>query len=303
MFQVQKNYKKFDINKPIAIIGAGVMGTKVAWASARSGIETRLYDIEYGKAKLSRDLVSTWSQGKESERVKEMLKTPDTIEKTLAGVQLVHENIPEKLFNKIKLIKNISDSLSPEVFIGSNTSALRCSQLASASDRPDKFFNLNFSDPRYSKLVELMVSDQAAPETILFAHSWSQAIGMVVVETKKEQNGYIMNRIWRVIKKEALRQIEEGYASPQDIDRAWMLAFGTKIGPCGLMDDIGLHSVLAIEEVYYNQTKDPSDKPTKSLLKLVKEGNIGSAVGSGFYSYPDPEYADSEFIKPNDQIK
>ena len=292
----QSNYINFNPKKPIAVIGAGVMGTKVAWSCARVGIETRLYDIERGKAQLSADHACTWSVGKELKNIQNFLKTPESLQETLADVQLVHENVPEVLDTKQSVYKQLSTHLHFGAFISTNASAFTCSQLASATDRPDRFFNLNFSDPRFSKLVELMVSDLAAIETVKFAVEWAQAIKMVVVHTKKEQQGYIMNRIWRVIKKEVLRQIEDGYASAQDIDRAWMLAFGTRMGPCGLMDDVGLNSILSIEQVYYSQSGNDDDKPVNFLIKLVENGKLGSHSGSGFYTYPNPEYNDPDFI-------
>jgi 3-hydroxybutyryl-CoA dehydrogenase len=120
--------------------------------------------------------------------------------------------------------------------------------------------------------------------------AWARHIGMVPIETRKEQLGYSFNRLWRVIKQEALRQIAEGYATPESIDRAWMLNFGAEIGPCGIMDEIGLHTVLAIERVYHEASGEARDRPPAFLVEMVKAGKLGVVSGQGFYSYPDPTY-------------
>ncbi|MBC6410459.1 MAG: hypothetical protein GDA42_08385 [Ekhidna sp.] len=215
----------------------------------------------------------------------------------IEDVQLVFENVPEKLELKSKVLKELGSLLPPDVFMGSNASSITCSPLGIASGRPDRFFNLNFSDPLESPMVELMPSELTSDATIQFAKGWSKAIGMVTIHVQKEQLGYSFNRLWRVIKQETLRQLDQGYTTPEDIDKAWMLSFGTNIGPCGIMDEIGLHTVLSIENIYYKESGGERDKPPKFLEKMVEEGKWGTLKGEGFYTYPNPSYMDSEFLK------
>ena len=295
------NLPAFDPGLPVGIVGAGVMGTKVAWACARVGLATRLFDAQEGKAQASLDLALSWSQGEEQETIRANLIATVSLAEAMEGAQLGFENVPERVTLKQSVHKDMAGLLPSTAYIGTNASALMCTPMAEACGEPQRFFALNFSDPRTSRLVELMTAEAAAQETIAFAMAWARAIRMVPVRTRKEQLGYSFNRLWRVIKKETLRQIAQGHATPQDIDRAWMLIFGTPMGPCGLMDEVGLHSVLAIEKVYHQESADPSDLPPDFLIKMVEAGELGAASGSGFYTHPDPEYRKPGFLEEADE--
>jgi len=288
----------FTSDKPVAIIGAGVMGSKVAWACARVGLTTRLFDLEQGKAVASLVTIRSWSEGEELSALEHNLSVADTLDDAVANAQLAFENVPENLQLKQKVLAEISAALPEDCYLGSNTSSLTATPLANATVRPEQFFCLNFTDPRTDKLVELMASEHTAPATEQFARDWAAAIRMVPVQVKKEQMGYTFNRLWRVIKKEVLRQINEGYSTPQDIDRAFMLCFGTPIGPCGIMDSASLSTILAVEESYYKDTGDPTDEPPKFLRDMVERGDLGVVSGKGFYEYPDPAFQKSDFLNP-----
>jgi 3-hydroxybutyryl-CoA dehydrogenase len=290
------SYRSFDPTAPIAIIGTGVMGSKVAWACARAGIPIRAYDVSRDILHHSLEQALTWSDGEELEILRANLHACEELGDALNGVQLAFENVPEKLDLKQKVLADIGQRLAPESYMGSNTSALRCSPLAHASGRPDRFFNLNWSDPRFMQLVELMGCAQTAPEANEFAKEWMRHVRMVPIHVKKEQMGYSFNRVWRVIKKEVLRQIAEGVIDPHDIDRAWMLAFGTSFGPCGLMDMVSMPSVKNIELAYYYDTDDPSDRPPAFLDDMIEEGKCGQKTAEGFYTYPNPAYEDPEWL-------
>jgi len=284
------SYPTFDPARPIAVIGAGVMGTKVAWACARAGIPTALYDSEPGKAAVSRALALTWSQGAERARLAAALAAHDDLDRALAGAQLAFENVPEDLALKQAVLADLGRRLAPGAMMGSNASSLTCSPLAEASGRPACFFNMNFSDPRDQRLVEIMLSPASDPRAADFARAWARSIGMVPLLCRREQMGYSFNRLWRVIKQEVLRQIEQGYASPEDIDRAWMLGFGMAVGPCGIMDQISLPSVAKVEHQYALASGDPADEAPAFLHRMIAEGREGERTGEGFYRYPDPAY-------------
>jgi 3-hydroxybutyryl-CoA dehydrogenase len=283
---------RFDPGKPIAIIGAGAMGTRVAWASARAGISTRLFDALPGKAATACDEALGFGTVQP-----ELLQACEDLEAALHGVQLAFENVPERLNLKQEVLSQLGGLLDDAAFIGSNTSSLSCAPLALSSGRPDRFFNMNFSDPRSNRLTELMGCDETSIATLRFATQWAEAMGLVALHVAKDQSGYAHNRLWRVIKKEVLRQIAEEVASPEDIDRAWMLGFGDDIGPCGMMDEVGLGTVLAIEEIYAGLSKDRSDEPPEFLRRMVEAGHIGKKSGRGFYTYPDPAFARDDFIQ------
>ena len=289
--------KIFDPNVPIAVIGMGVMGAKVAWACARAGIPTHAFDVSPETLEKSVALVKTWSDGEELSTLTTNLKICQRLEDAIKGVQLAFENVPEDLALKQRILADLGRRLDPEAYMGSNTSALRCSPLAEASGRSERFFNMNWSDPRFSVSLELMGNPATAPETITFAKAWAAHMGMVPLYVKVEQMGYSFNRLWRVIKKEVLRQIAEGIVEPEEIDRVWMQSFGTSFGPCGLMDIVGLPSVKKIEMAYYLDSGDESDKPPALLDEMIAQGKTGETAGEGFYKYPDPAYKNPEWLK------
>jgi 3-hydroxybutyryl-CoA dehydrogenase len=290
---LQPEVSEFSISKPVAILGGGVMGTMVAWACVNAGLSTRLFEIDRSRAARSQAQIEEWL-GHQPER----LMLAASLEEAIDGAQLVFENVPEQIELKAKLLGEVNALTDQDTVIGSNTSSLRCMPLAQASGRPDRFFNMNFCNPRTSTLVELMGCELTAPKTIEFAKAWAAALGMVVLHVRKDQMGYSHNRLWRAIKQEVLRQIDEGVASPEDIDRGWMLAFGTDIGPCGIMDAVGLATILSVEESYYRDSGKDADHPPQILKAMVAEGNLGIQSGKGFYCYPDPDYRDPRFLTP-----
>lgn len=281
---------RFDATRPVAIIGGGVMGTKVAWACARAGIPTRLYEIDAAQRARAADNAASWGTAADKARVAASLSVSGDLTAALDGAQLAFENVPEDLALKTRVLGEIGAVLAPDALMGSNTSSLTCSPLAAASGRPALFFNMNFSDPRTDRLVEIMLSPLTAPATLDFALAWARAIAMVPVVTRKERMGYSFNRLWRAIKKEVLRQVEDGHADPQDIDRAWILSFGTSMGPFGMMDEIGLTTIRKIEQQYYLASGDPTDAPPAFLDRMIAEGKLGVSSGEGFYTHPDPAY-------------
>ncbi|MBM3545520.1 MAG: hypothetical protein FJX54_01100 [Alphaproteobacteria bacterium] len=290
-------FPKFDPARPIAVIGMGVMGAKVAWTCARMGIPTRAYDISATQLEAVLGQVHGWSEEEERRRLAENLSYTTDLDRALADAQLAFENVPEDLGLKQRVHADIGMRLAADAYMGSNTSSLLCSPLADASGRPQHFFNMNFTDPRSQGLVEIMGGDKTAPETIDFALAWAEAIRMIPVLTRVEQMGYSFNRLWRAIKKEVLQQWGRGAGRPEDIDRAWMLTFGTPYGPFGLMDQVGLATILKIEERYFEASGDESDRPPKVLYDMVERGDLGVATGRGFYTYPNPAYERPEWLK------
>lgn len=289
--------RRFDPATPVAIVGMGVMGTKVAWAAARAGIPVRAYDLDAEMLADSVDRAREWGTPEERAMVERNLEPLPDLSDALAGVQLAFENVPEDLELKRRVLAEVESVLAPDAYLGTNTSSLLCSDLALALDRPEQFFALNFSDPRFMRLTELMGGPDTAPATIEFAEAWARALGMIPIVVRREQMGYSFNRLWRVIKREVLRQIALGYTTPQDIDRAWMLAFGTPFGPCGLMDEIGINTVWKIEAAYHQASGDPTDRPPSFLSEMIARNQLGVASGQGFYRYPDPEYRQPGFVE------
>ena len=289
--------------KRIAKVGVGVMGCNVAWACVVNGLEVNLYDQSEAQVKAAHERLKSWlfdgSLSEDEAREALMRVHPcRSLEEALSNVELAYESVYEDLEIKQKVHAEIGRLAAPHVMQGSNASSLTCSPLAEASGRPDKFFNMNFTDPHSGEeLVEIMWNPKTDESTKKAAIQWAKSIRMVPVVCKEELMGYALNRIWRAVKKEALYVADTGAASPADIDRAWMLIFGTPYGPFGLMDRIGLDSVQRIEMRYHDASGDPSDNPPKILNDLVAAGHLGEKSGKGFYEWPNPTYTQEGWLR------
>ncbi len=289
----------------IGVVGAGTMGRRIAFGCVIYGKKTRLFDTKPAALEEAvRYVHSLVEERVRSGRLPEgtvesamaALEPTDSIEACVTGTDLVIEAVHENVELKRKVFAEIGRFVGPDTLIGSNTSSIPGSSMADASGRPEKTFNLNFGTPDHVK-VEVMGHPKTAPSTIDDAVGFLRSMGLVPIVDKKEIQGYAYNRVWRAVKKEVLYLLDGGYLSAEDMDRAWMLDWGTPIGPCGLMDEIGLDVVRDIEMVYYNATGDPSDKPPKMLLDLIEQGKLGRKSGEGFYKYPDPAFEKPGWLK------
>jgi 3-hydroxybutyryl-CoA dehydrogenase len=147
-------------------------------------------------------------------------------------------------------------------------------------------------------MVELMTCGHTSEESFAACTEAGQAMGLVVARVEGESKGFIINRVWRAIKRESLRVVDEGHGTPEDVDRLFRLFFGAKTGPFQTMDLVGLDVVADIEKTYHAVATDPADVPIKTLTDMVEAGTLGQKTGGGFYSYPDPAFNDPNFLKP-----
>ena len=139
-------------------------------------------------------------------------------------------------------------------------------------------------------MVELMGCGATRPEVMEAVERFGTSLGLVTAVVRGDSKGFIINRVWRAVKRESLRVVDEGHADPADVDRLWMLFFGTPYGPFGIMDMVGLDVVSDIETSYQNVATDPTDQPSPILREKLNESRLGDKSGRGFYSHPDPEY-------------
>jgi 3-hydroxybutyryl-CoA dehydrogenase len=282
----------------VALVGAGLMGRRLAYSIVLAGKQARMFDVSRQALEQAPGVVWDWIREREAdgrlpqdslEKARPLLTIHPTLPETLNGVDLAIEVVSEKIDIKRKVFAEIDQHLNPEALIGTNTSSIPGSKLASATRRPDKCFNFNVSGVD-SRKNEVMGNPQTAPETIASALRFFDDIGLITVLVKKEIMGYIGNRVWRAVKKEALHLIAGGFATPDDIDRAYILDFGTDIGPCAMMDQIGLKTIYDVEMIYFEASGDPSDKPPDFFRKMVEAGKLGVKNGEGFYTYPNPRF-------------
>jgi len=289
----------------VAVIGAGTMGRRIAFQCLINDVSTQLFDISPEAARDAQDAVKVLieervSHGRLPSRLMHsapaLLSICHSLEKCVSNVELVIETVSEDLDLKRDVFKQMLPHLGKDTLIGTNTSSLKGSQLADSTGRPEKFFNFNFGPPDDPK-VEVMSHPQIDKSTIEAAMNFVEQIHLIPILVKKEIMGYVTNRIWRAVKKEVLFLLNGGYATAEDIDRGWMLEWGTSMGPCGFMDIIGLDIIRDVEKVYYNASKDDSDNPPEILLEMISQGRLGVKSGEGFYKYPNPAYKEPGWLK------
>lgn len=288
----------------LAIIGAGTMGRRLAFDFARAGHEVALYDavprVVDDAIRWTGDTLREWEGAGRLDRGTAALATSrlhaaPSLASAVESAAFVFENVPERLALKRGLLAELGPLLAGDAIIVSNTSSLPGSLLADASGRPAGFINANFSHLGHQK-VEVMPHAGTSPATTAAVMTLLRACGFIPLLLRQEQFGYAGNRVWRAVKKEVLRQLAAGVITPQDLDRGWMLDWGVAIGPCALMDAIGLDVVRDIEQSYADHTGDPTDLPPTFLDRMVADGKVGVKSGEGFYRYPDPEYAHPSFF-------
>ena len=290
--------------RTVAIVGAGTMGRRIAFDCVRSGLHTRLYDAAPGVAadavRWVRSTMDQWSQEGRltkniAERALALIQACEDLDHCTVDADLAIESVPENVALKRRVFDELDRVLPPNALIVSNTSAIPASRLATATARPERVLNVNFGHLGHRK-VEMMGHAGTAPETIAAVNQFLRALGLVPIVVRGESVGYATNRVWRAVKKEVLKLLDRDIVSAKDIDRGWMLDWGTNVGPCGLMDHIGLDVVRDIELIYYDESGDENDRPPPLLDRMLAAGKLGTKSGEGFYRYPNPTYEQPGFL-------
>jgi len=282
----------------IGIVGAGTMGRRIAFACVIHGKQTRIFDISHSVGQEAirnvRQSIEEYARNGQLSRdalgsAMPLFSLSPTLAECVSGTDAVIEAVPENVTLKRKVLSEIDAYCAVETIMGSNSSAIPGSWLADSTRRPQKLFNANFGLLDDLK-VEVMGHPNTSVETLESAIAFIRDIGLVPILVRRENVGYSLNRIWRAVKKEVLYQLEHGHATAEDIDRGWMLDWHTSVGPCGLMDQIGLDVVRDIEMIYFQASGDALDHPPSFLDRMIGAGMLGLKSGQGFYSYPKPEY-------------
>jgi 3-hydroxybutyryl-CoA dehydrogenase len=291
----------------VCVAGAGFMGAQIGLQCALSGYATCLADPsaearQRAQAFQEEELNGRVHAGKmsaaERRAALERLRFAASLEEGVADADLVIEAVPERLDLKKQVFARLDQICPARTILATNSSSLRVSLIEGATRRPDRLLNLHFYGIIWERpMVELMRGSRTSEKTMDTMRRFARSIGMTPLLVQKESTGFLFNRVWRAIKKEALHLVQEGVASHEDVDRAWMVFTGMRLGPFGLMDRVGLDVVRDIENVYYRESGDPGDAPPPLLEEKVAKGELGIKTGKGFYEYPHPAFEDPEWLK------
>ena len=296
--------------KQVAIVGAGYMGTQIGVLCARYGYPVTIYDVSdealNNSEQAVNDYLKEWVNAQEvstedSQEVKQRLSYFSDFEDAVRESDLVIEAVVERLDIKREVFQKLDEICSQECLLATNSSSIRVSKIESVTHHPERVFNMHFYSFHWRRRVlELMRGTFTSDNVIERASEFTRSIGVTPLMVLRESTGFIFNRIWRAIKKECLKVVDEGVSSHEDVDRAWMSLYGTSIGPFGMMDRVGLDVVRDIEMVYYKESRNPVDKPPSFLENMIQKGELGVKTGKGFYTYPNPKYENPEWLQGSD---
>jgi len=283
---------KVDIKK-IGVLGAGTMGAGIAQVSVEAGYSVVLIDVVPEIVeKAIKGLNKAW--GKAVEKGKKTaddvsaynaLLTSSTDINDFKDVDIVIEAIIENIDVKKKVQKQLGEICKAETILATNTSALSITEIAAATNRPDKVLGMHFFNPVVMmKLVEVIPGAVTTSDVVEAVMEMSKKIGKEPV-LAKESPGFIVNRILVPYINEAAMVFQEGIASAEEIDKAMKLGAGMPMGPLALADLVGIDIVLAVCEFFWKEFGDSKYRPSLAFRQKVRAGHLGMKTGKGFYNY------------------
>lgn len=285
-----------EIDK-VAIIGAGAMGRQIALQCALRGLKVGLNDAREEGLRQAADFFTQYlgervAKGRitedDSRAALANLEVTGDLGRAVAGAGLVIEAIIEKIEAKEELFRALDAICPPGVIFGTNSSSMRASRLAGITRRPERVLNIHFFNPALvMELVEIVVHPAVSAEVIEAVTAFCRRIGKVPVLLRKEIPGFIVNRVFRALTREAISLLEEGYASAEDIDLAVTKGLGHPVGPFRLLDMTGIDVSYLARLDEYEETGVETAKPNRLLKEMYEKGDWGRKTGRGFYAYPD----------------
>ncbi|MBC8461000.1 MAG: 3-hydroxybutyryl-CoA dehydrogenase [Deltaproteobacteria bacterium] len=281
--------------KKIGVVGAGTMGNGIAQAAAQIGCDVVMRDIEdafvdRGMKSIDKFLSKSVEKGKLDAKEKDNIlgRIQGTTDMSqLKDVDFVVEVVLEDLELKKSVFKELDELCRPEVILASNTSSMSLTEIAVATNRPDKVCGMHFFNPvPLMRLVEIIRGYSTSDETVTIATDLAKKMGKITVEVKKDSPGFIVNRIMIPHFLEAIKIVEEGIASKEDVDTAVKNGLNYPMGPFELMDLTGIDIAYLVSEYFYKELNKESKWVTPNLLKtMIRAGKLGRKTGAGWYDY------------------
>ncbi|MEA4845640.1 MAG: 3-hydroxyacyl-CoA dehydrogenase family protein [Clostridiaceae bacterium] len=279
----------------LGVIGSGTMGYGIAQTAAQNGCEVLLYDIvqeQLDKAKnsIAGSLKGRVAKGKISqEEMNSVIGniTASTDIQKLADREIIIEAIIEKVELKQSVFSQIENIVSEDTLLATNTSSLSIIEIAQALNDPSRLVGIHFFNPApVMKLVEIVRSLVVREDVVERAKQFSASLGKEVI-LAKDTPGFIVNYLQYPFRLNAIRMLERGMATKEDIDKAAKLGLGQPMGPFELQDLVGLDVTYSAVKAIYEETKDPAMAPPILLKRMVEAGLLGRKTGKGFYEYPN----------------
>lgn len=281
--------------KNVTVIGAGVMGRQIALQAALRGFSVILNDtspktldaalVFYGDY-LDERIAKGKLTGTDKQAALENIRITADLDAAASGADVVIEAIVERFDPKAELFRTLDQICPKEALLTTNSSNIRGSRLADVTERPGQVFNLHFFNPALvMELVEIVVHPGVSEKVIAQAIEFCRRMNRTPVLMRKEIPGFIVNRIFRALSREAVALLESGYASAEDIDLAVVKGLGHPMGPLRLLDTVGIDVSYLARMDEYLETGVEAVKPNELLKSMYEQGHWGKKAGRGFYSY------------------
>lgn len=295
-----------DVPAAIGVLGAGQMGAGIAQLATTAGAETFLYDpdpaaLERGRGRIAEGLAKLVARGKldaegEAAALARVRSVASVAE--LAPCGCVIEAAPERLDLKHALLGEVAAAVGPDCVLATNTSSLSITEIAAGVPGPERVVGLHFFNPApVMRLVEVVAGLETSEAALATARAIGSAMGKTVVDAA-DIAGFLVNRVNRPFFLEALRILQDGIATTEQIDRIVRMGGGFRMGPFELMDLIGIETNHAVAESFLRQTYgEPRYRPSPIAARMVAGGRLGRKTGAGWYAYGDgapPRAADPE---------
>ena len=279
--------------KKVGVLGSGLMGSGIAEIAAKAGYDTVVREVseelvEKGIGKIHGSLGKAVEKGKleaaaRDEAVSRLSGTVDL--GALADCDIVVEAIVENLEEKRKTFSALDEVVKKDAIFASNTSSLTITQMAMFTRRPDQFVGLHFFNPvPVMKLVEVVRTILTSDSTFERAFEFARAVGKEPIACR-DNSGFVVNRLLVPYLLDAIRALEEGVGSVEDIDKGMQLGCGYPMGPFTLLDFVGLDTTYYIANIMFEEYREKRFAPPPLLKQMVTAGRLGKKSGRGFYDY------------------
>ncbi|TMK45961.1 MAG: 3-hydroxybutyryl-CoA dehydrogenase [Actinobacteria bacterium] len=281
--------------RKVGVVGCGVMGAGIVEVCARAGLDVLYVEagpdlVERGRGRIEASILRAVERGKlsEGQREEELGRIAGTTSiEDLADRDLVIEAATEHSETKREVFRRLDEVTGPEVILASNTSSIPIVDLAAATKRPELVVGLHFFNPvPVMGLIEVVKAITTSDETVEFARAFGVVLGKTTV-LSKDRAGFIVNMLLIPYLNGAVRMLDEGFATREDIDTAINLGLAHPMGPLQLLDLIGLDTALYVANVLFDEFKEPLFAPPPLLKRMVAAGRLGRKTGRGFYEYGD----------------
>lgn len=295
--------------KNILILGSGVMGSQIGYYMALRGLSVKIYDISKESLENAQSQINKWADYFVEKQYINQTYAEGTLQRisfisnkneAAKDADLISESIPEDPELKGKVFGEFNELCPEHTIFTTNSSSIVPSEFADKTGRPEKLVAMHFYQYVWeSNVVDIMGHENTSPEIVETVTAFAKHINQIPVVMKKEFRFYVYNYILRASNRAALDIVTSGAATPEDVDRSVMGVMKIGRGPFGTIDLIGLDTFHNMSAFWAEKLDDPELRRNADYLKTyVEQGKLGVKSGEGFYTYPNPEFEDPDFIKP-----